>query len=307
MSGTKEIKNRLKSVRETQKITNAMYLIASAKMRKAKEELDRTRPFFNAMGGEIKRIFRTVETVEHRYFYPPSGEHDLPGAYGYLVITADKGLAGAYNQNVIKAAMRLMSEHEDTKLFVVGEYGRQYFMRHHIPIEQSFLYTAQNPTMQRAREIAGRLLELYDKGELVKIFVVYTDMQSALGAKECSFRLLPFHRAQFTAGVGTDNTPTAPIEMIPSVGALLDSIVPSYVAGYIYSVLVDSFCSEQQARMAAMDSANRNAENLIRELTAKYNHVRQSAITQEITEISAGAKQQRESRLRRQPKGGFDS
>lgn len=294
MSGTKEIKARLASVKETQKITNAMYLIASAKMRKAKEELDRTRPFFNAMGGEIKRIFKTVENVDHRYFYPPSGEHDLPGAYGYLVITADKGLAGAYNQNVIKEAERLMSQHDDTKLFVVGEYGRQYFMRRNIPIEQSFLYTAQNPTMQRARDIASRLLELYDNGELVKIFVIYTDMQNALGTKECSFRLLPFHRAQFTASGGNDTAPYSPIEMVPSVGALLDSIVPSYVAGYIYSALADSFCSEQQARMAAMDSANRNAENLISELTAKYNHVRQSIITQEITEISAGAKQLRE-------------
>lgn len=303
MSNTKEIKARLSSVRETQKITNAMYLIASAKMRKAKEELDRTRPFFNAMGGEIKRIFRTVENVDHRYFYPPSGEHDLPGAYGYLVITADKGLAGAYNQNVIKEALRLMGEHDDTKLFVVGEYGRQYFLRHHIPIEQSFLYTAQNPTVQRAREISSRLLELYDKGELVKIFVIYTDMQNALGAKECSFRLLPFHRADF-AVKAEEKAPSSPIEMIPSVGALLDSIVPSYVAGYIYSVLVDSFCSEQQARMAAMDAANRNAEKLIGELTAKYNHVRQSAITQEITEISAGAKRQREIRLCRKQKGG---
>ena len=127
--------------------------------------------------------------------------------------------------------------------------------------------------------------------------------QNALGTKECSFRLLPFHRADF-AVKAEEKAPSSPIEMIPSVGALLDSIVPSYVAGYIYSVLVDSFCSEQQARMAAMDAANRNAEKLIGELTAKYNHVRQSAITQEITEISAGAKRQREMRLCRKQKGG---
>lgn len=299
MSGTKEIKSRLNSVRETQKITNAMYQIASAKMRKAKEELDKTRPFFNAMHAEIKRIFRTVSDVDHRYFYPATGEHDLPGAYGYLVITADKGLAGAYNQNVIKEALRMMSEHDDTKLFVVGEYGRQYFMRHGIPIEQSFLYTAQNPTMQRAREISTRLLELYDQGKLVKIFVIYTDMQGGLEAKACSFRLLPFHRAQFD-NVSDEKELNGPIELLPSVEVLLDNIVPGYLAGYIYSVLVDSFCSEQQSRMSAMDAANRNAEKLIDELRAKYNHVRQSAITQEITEISAGAKWQRENRTKNQ-------
>lgn len=303
MANTKEIKSRLNSVRETQKITNAMYLIASAKMRKAKEDLDKTRPFFNALQAEIKRIFRTVEDVENRYFYPITGEHELKGAYGYLVITADKGLAGAYNQNVIKKAMSLMAEHDDTKLFVVGEYGRQYFLRHGIPIEQSFLYTAQNPTIQRARDISTRLLELYDKGELVKIFVIYTDLQGGLGAKECSFRLLPFHRAQFAPGIH-EKAVSKTIEFIPSVEALLDSIVPSYVTGYIYSVLVDSFCSEQQSRMAAMDAANRNAEKLLEELTARYNHVRQSAITQEITEIAAGARWQRENRQRN--KGGID-
>ncbi|MBR0366530.1 MAG: F0F1 ATP synthase subunit gamma, partial [Clostridia bacterium] len=118
MSTTKEIKNRMTSVRDTQKITNAMYLIASTKLRKAKSDLDMTRPYFNAVLAEIKRIFRINEDVESRYFYPPSGEHELPGSYGYLVITADKGLAGAYNHNVIKEAERMMAEHDDPKLFV---------------------------------------------------------------------------------------------------------------------------------------------------------------------------------------------
>jgi len=127
-----------------------MYLIASTKLRKAKAELDSSRPYFNAIQGEIKRIFRTSENVDSKYFYPVTGEHELPGSYGYLVITADKGLAGAYNQNVIKEALRLMKEHPDPKLFVVGEYGRHYFTSRNIPIEKSFLYTAQNPTIHRA-------------------------------------------------------------------------------------------------------------------------------------------------------------
>ena len=138
MAGLKAIRSRMDSVRDTQKITQAMYLIASAKMRKAKEELDRTRPFFNAVQAEIKRIFRTDAKVEDRYFYPLEGK--LPeGTVGCLVITADKGLAGAYNQNVIKAAKELLDEyHGNTELFVVGEYGRQYCMRHGIPIRRSF-------------------------------------------------------------------------------------------------------------------------------------------------------------------------
>lgn len=290
MASTKEIKNRIKSIKDTQKITNAMYLIASTKLRKAKQELDSTRPYFNSLQGEIKRIFRIDAKVENRYFYPATGEHEFPGSYGYLVITADKGLAGAYNQNVIKEAMRLMKEHDDPKLFVVGEYGRHYFTSHNIPIEQSFLYTAQNPTISRARVISKILLDLFNRDELSKIFIIYTDMKNAINSQACSARLLPFHRADFVVPGSTEKKVKTPFEFQPSIDTVLDNVVPSYVTGFIYSALIDSFCSEQNARMNAMDAANRNAEKLLTELSVQYNHVRQSAITQEITEISAAAK-----------------
>lgn len=293
MATTKEIKNRIKSVKDTQKITSAMYLIASTKLRKAKGELDRTRPYFTALQEEIKRIFRVSEEVESKYFYPPTGEHELPGSYGYLVITADKGLAGAYNQNVIKKAIELMSEHDDPKLFVVGEYGRHYFTSHHIPIEQSFLYTAQNPTLSRARVISNYLLDLFDRRALAKIYIIYTDMQSALASEACATRLLPFHRADFILPDNREKQVKTPFEFEPSIETVLDNVVPSYVTGYIYSALIDSFCSEQNARMNAMDSANRNAEKLLGELSVQYNHIRQAAITQEITEVAAGAKSMR--------------
>lgn len=290
MATTKEIKNHISSVKDTQKITNAMYLIASTKLRKAKGELDLTRPYFQGLQDEIKRIFRIAEDVENKYFYPITGEHEFPGSYGYLVITADKGLAGAYNQNVIKEAMRLMSEHENPKLYVVGEYGRHYFTSHNIPIEQSFLYTAQNPTISRARALSRILLDLFDRGELSKIFIIYTDMKNAMNSQACSARLLPFHRAQFIIPDNHEKKVKTPFEFVPSIETVLDNIVPSYVTGFIYSALIDSFCSEQNARMNAMDSANRNAQKLLDELSVEYNHIRQSAITQEITEVSSGAK-----------------
>ena len=291
MANAKEIKGRIASVRDTQKITNAMYLIASTKLQKAKRDLDQTMPYFSALRGEIKRIFRTVEEVDSQYFYPPTGEQDFPGAYGYLVITADKGLAGAYNQNAIREAQRMMEQHGDYKLFVVGEYGRQYFTARNIPIEKSFLYTAQNPTIQRAREICYLLLDLYQRRELVKIFVIYTDF-GGLEASAKSVRLLPFHRAQFSSA-SREKAVKLPFEFSPSVDTVLDCIIPSYVTGFIYSALVDSFCSEQNARMTAMDSANKNAQDLLDDLSMQYNHMRQGAITQEITEISAGALGQR--------------
>ncbi|MDE7244927.1 MAG: ATP synthase F1 subunit gamma [Oscillospiraceae bacterium] len=295
MPNMKEIKNHINSVKDTQKITNAMYLIASTKLRKAKRDLDQTLPYFNALRGEIKRIFRTVGKVNNRYFYPPdTEERTLPGTYGFLVITADKGLAGAYNQNALKEAQRMLAQHTagDNMIFVVGEYGRQFFASRNVPIEKNFLYTAQNPTLQRARNITSLLLDLYNKGELVKIFVTYTDLGSGLESTAKTVRLLPFHRSQF-ASADKEEKVKVPFEFSPSVDGVLNSMIPSYVSGFIYSALVDSFCSEQNARMTAMDSANRNAQELLDELSAQYNHIRQSAITQEITEISAGALGQR--------------
>ena len=296
MAGTKEIKNHIESVRETKKITNAMYLIASTKLRKARQELDNTRPYFQALQGEIKRIFRTANDVDSHYFYPPDGSPPLEGTYGCLVITADKGLAGSYNQNAIRAALRLLQEHPDTKLFVVGEYGRRFFSQHKIPIEHSFLYTAQNPTMQRAREISALLLDGFDQGNLKKIFIIYTDMENSVSFQARCTRVLPFHRTYFaTAG---EKQVTEPFEFVPDVRAVLNNMMPSYVSGFIYSALIDSFCCEQNARMTAMDSANQNAEKLMGELSLQYNRVRQAAITQEITEVSAGAKAQRQKKER---------
>ncbi|MDO4519162.1 MAG: ATP synthase F1 subunit gamma [Eubacteriales bacterium] len=299
MAGVKEIKDRMKSIRDTQKITNAMYLISSTKLQKAKSEREKTNPYFEALRKEIRSIFRSTEEVDSRYFYPDADAETDEGTFGLLVITADKGLAGAYNQNVIKKAELLMREHPDTKLYVVGEYGRQYFLRKHIPIEHSFLYTAQNPTMQRAREISSILLDRFDKDELDKIFMIYTEMKSSMNAEANTTRLLPFHRSHFmTKEQQPVENNKEEYEFFPSWGELLDNIMFSYVSGYIYSALVDSFCSEQNARMTAMSSANENAEKILGELAIQYNHVRQANITQEITEVVAGAKAQKKKRMR---------
>ena len=298
MAGTKEIKTHIESVRETQKITNAMYLIASTKLQRARTELENTRPYFTALRGEIKRVFRTARDVDSRYFYPLGNDDPLEGTYGCLVITADKGLAGSYNQNAIREAMKLLEQHPDTKLFVVGEYGRRFFAQRQIPIEYSFLYTAQNPTMARAREISALLLDGFDRGELKEIFVVYTDMENSMSFQARSTRLLPFHRTHFSEGAAKEPAVQTLFTFEPDVKTVLDNLMPSYVSGFIYSALIDSFCCEQNARMTAMDSANQNAESLLGELSLQYNRVRQAAITQEITEVSAGARAQRQRKER---------
>ncbi len=292
MASTKEIKNHIASVQDTRKITNAMYLIASTKLRKAKAELDKTLPYFSALRGEVKRIFRSLEGVESHYLLSREGKASDDEVWGCFVITADKGLAGAYNQNAIKAAEALLERHPNTRLFVAGEFGRRYFQRRKQKIELDFNYTAQSPTIERARMIAHSLLRLYDRGELKRIYIVYSNMAKGMVVESRTTRLLPLHKDHFYAPDFEKDVST-PFEFIPSAEVVLESVIHSYLSGFIYSALVDSFCCEQNERMSAMDAANRNAEKIMDELSIQYNRLRQGAITQEITEVSAGAKAQK--------------
>lgn len=295
MASTKEIKDHMESVRETQKITSAMHMISATKMQRAKKELAMIQPYFDAVRVEIKRAFHTEGDLESRYFFPVQGEQNFEGTYGYLIITADKGLAGAYNQNVIKQAFYMLGQHNDNKIFVVGEYGRQYFAAHNIPFEENFKYTVQSPTIRRARQISSRLIDAYNADELKKIYVIYTDFKSSIENEVCSTRLLPFHRSSFAAGKN-EKISDVHFEFEPSLEEVLDNIIPSYITGFVYSALVSSFCSEETARMTAMDSANTNAEKLLSELEMQYHHIRQSEITREITEISSGSRSQKKAR-----------
>ena len=293
MASTSEIRRRIGSVRQTQKITHAMYLISQAKLRKAKQELDNTRPYFQALQTEIGRVFNADSTIESRYLIPADpNAKPLPGVPACLLITADKGLAGAYNQNVIRQGQQLMAEHPGTALYVVGEYGRRWFAQRGVPVEKSFLYTAQNPTLDRARHIAELLLDRFDAGEINSIWIIYTDMKNGLEATVHQAQVMPLHRERFHAATAA-TAGDAVYEFVPSAKAVLDNAVRSCLTGYIYSALVDSFCSEQSTRMTAMNAADQNAEELLKDLSVQYNRARQAAITQEITEVSAGERAQR--------------
>ena len=293
MASTSEIRRRIGSVRQTQKITHAMYLISQAKLRKAKQELDNTRPYFQALQTEIGRVFNADSTIESRYLIPADpNAKPLPGVPACLLITADKGLAGAYNQNVIRQGQQLMAEHPGTALYVVGEYGRRWFAQRGVPVEKSFLYTAQNPTLDRARHIAELLLDRFDAGEINSIWIIYTDMKNGLEATVHQAQVMPLHRERFHAATAA-TAGDAVYEFVPSAKAVLDNAVRSCLTGYIYSALVDSFCSEQSTRLTAMNAADQNAEELLKDLSVQFNRARQAAITQEITEVSAGERAQR--------------
>lgn len=297
MSNVKELKDRIGAVRDTRQITNAMFLVASTKLRHAKEDLERTRPYFDALRREMFRLFRADSGLVNRYFYDEDGTLPDDGVSGILVITGDKGLAGAYNLNVLRKAEALTKENPGARLFVIGEYGRRWFQTRRIPIEPEFRYSAQIPNQDDSRDICTRLLELYQRSELDEILVVYTDMQSSVSSAVRVDRLLPLARSRLAAAE-RDPFSAAEIEYeyFPSQEAVLEAVMRSYLSGFIYSAVVDSLCAEQNARVTSMESANRNAEELIAALSLQLNRERQSAITQEITEISAGAQAQRRGR-----------
>ncbi|MBE6908113.1 MAG: ATP synthase F1 subunit gamma [Ruminococcaceae bacterium] len=292
MASAKELKDRIKAVQETKKITNAMYLISSTKLRRAKVDLAQTRPYFDALRDEIGRILRVGNEYQSRYFFNVDGTPPEGGVRGVLAITADKGLAGAYNVNVIREAERLVRESPDAMLFVVGEYGRRYFAAHYDGMV--YLRGAQSPTLDGARTLCTQLLDLYDEEKLCELTVVYTDMKNSLTSSVLTHRLLPLDRRSFDAAPGEGCR--AELEFIPSEDAVVRGVMRSYLSGFLYAALLDSYCSEQNARVTAMDAANVNAQELLGTLSLQLNRSRQAAITQEITEISAGAQAQKNKR-----------
>lgn len=300
MDSAKEIRDRIASVRDTRKITNAMYLISSNKLRKAMRELEKTLPYFLTLRKSIKSVFDNLPDASSRYVDIGDKRPESAKVRGYLVVTADKGLAGAYNHNVLKLAMEHLHDTAGAKLYAIGRFGRQYFLQKGVEVERNFLYTAQKPNLYRAGEIASALLDAFDRGTLDEIYVIYTVMRNSIVTEATMRRILPFERKHFASQQAADESKyswiageIATYEFYPTVEKVLDSVVRSYLSGYIYSVLVDSFCAEQNSRMSAMDTASRNASEMLAALSLKYNSVRQAAITQEITEVTAGARAQR--------------
>lgn len=290
MANTKEIQNRIKSIKDTMKITNAMYMISSSKLKKAKMDLENTEPYFYTLQVALARVLRHLPDIQHLYFDSRSEISENEKRRGYIVVTADKGMAGAYNHNVIKIAEEELAKHDHTRLYVVGQVGRHYFARKNVHIDKHFQYTAQNPSMHRARVIADTMLEAYENGKLDEVYIIYTKMVNSVTAETDMIQLLPFKREDFS--ISTGNVYNEEIKMEPSPEVVLDRIVPNYITGFIYGALVESFCSEQNSRMMAMDTATNSAKEMLQDLNIKYNRARQAAITQEITEVVGGARAQ---------------
>lgn len=305
MANAKEIQNRIKSIQDTMKITKAMYMMSSMKLRKARIKLENTEPYFDGLQKEISDILLHFPDMEHLYFdNRDSDKEEKVKKKGYIIITGDKGMAGAYNHNVIKEAQRLIGNDTNHKLFVVGELGRQFFYGQHENVAKEFVFSTNNPSIHRARVMTEYIMDLYNREELDEVFVVYTRMINSMKEEVQIERILPLKTHEFikkemidASLIGEGNYDRKALDeadewffIYPSPHEVLEKLVYNYVTGFLYGVLVEGSASEENARMMAMQSATDNAEKMLAELSIEYNRVRQAAITQEITEVIGGAK-----------------
>lgn len=297
MANIREIRERIASIQQILKITNAMYLISSSKLKKARNALDSTEPYFYKLQETIESVLEHTPHVRQRYFDRRSTIPEEKRKKGYIVITGDKGLCGSYNHNILKYTEQKLESAADLDncyLFVMGQVGRMYFQNRisagkKAYVDGEFLYTTQNPTLYRAAEIADIVLEKFKSGELDEVYLLYTDMVTSNLQESRTVQLLPFERRHF--GKAADGTikklPKA--SFVPSPEKVMDYLIPNYAKGIIYGAMVEAFCCEQQSRMTAMDAATNSAKDMIRDLSLVYNRARQAAITQEITEVCGGA------------------
>ena len=293
MPSSKLLKERIESIQDTMKITNAMYMISSTKMRQAKKKLTDSEPYFYGLQGEISRILRHIPEIEHRYFDVREEIPKEKRKIGSIVITADKGLAGAYNHNIVKVEDEILEEPGEHKLFVVGELGRHYYANKGVEIDTNFLYTVQKPTMHRARMISEEVIRSFLDREVDEVHIIYTQMQNAVVMEAVNMQLLPLKKTSFSPLQIPAEIHQEEIEMFPSAEGVLDIMIPNYLTGVIYGCLVEAYASENNARMTAMQSSTDSAKKMLQDLSIQYNRARQAAITQEITEVCSGAKAQK--------------
>lgn len=293
MANTKEIQKRMKSIQDTMKITSAMYMISSSKLRTAKKKLEEAEPYFFTLQCVISRLLRHIPEVHNIFFNQHEQIPDTEKRRGFIVITADKGLAGAYNLNAIKETHELLKMGNHNKLFAVGEAGRQFFLKENLEVDKHFMYTVQKPTLHRARVIEDYVLDLYERDELDEIYIVYTKMENAFSMITETKKLLPMNIEDFSSKHIPADTYQEEIRLAAPIDYIMDRVITNYVNGFIYGALVESYCSEQNSRMMAMESATKSAKDMLFSLVKEYNQVRQAAITQEITEVIGGAKAQK--------------
>lgn len=277
---TRDIKRRIRGIGSTKQITKAMELVASAKLRKTREKLQRTRPYFNTVLDSIQEILASTENLNVPFIQKREVKRSL-----YVVVTADRGLAGGYNSNIIRLVEREIRDKKDkVSLIIVGLRGRDYFKGRGYDIKGEFIGITESPERKDARAIGKMIIDLYKKEEVDEVKIAYTEFKTTISQEAKIMSLLPSEDMK-----AEEKKKTSVIEYEPSPEVVLDYLIPKYIESSVYGVLIESSCSEQGARRTAMESATDNAEEMIDGLKLSYNSARQAAITREISEIVTGA------------------
>ena len=278
------------------KITKAMYMVSSMRVQKAKKKLAETLPFFDGLQKQIREVLLHFPEMHHLYFDNRiEDEREFVKRKIYIVITGDKGMAGPYNLNVIKAAREKFSEDEDYRIYCVGETGRHVFMAEKLPVSADFRMSSNNPSIHRARVMCEMLTDKYKNEEVDEIHVIYTRMRNSVTSEVRTEQLLPLRTSRFLTdqvkkAAQGEIVDASEMEIFPSPEDVLETLVRNIITGFLYGAMVESQASEESARMMSMKTATDNADAMLAELSRQYNQFRQAAITQEITEIVGGAK-----------------
>ena len=282
MASMRDIKRRKGSIQSTQQITKAMKLVSTVKLQRAKANAERSKAYFDCMYATVKSMLAKAGELDHKFLRP--GESDRKAV---VVITSNRGLAGGYNSNITKLITKGDFNKEDLDIYAIGKKGRDTLARngYNIVVEDSEII--EEPSYPDAMKLANTLLESFANGEIGEIYLAYTRFKNTVSHEPTLIKLLPveIEVAEDEDVQGME----APMGFEPEDDEALDMIIPKYVTSLIYGGLTHAVASENGARMQAMDSATSNAEEIIDKLTLQYNRARQGAITQELTEIIAGA------------------
>jgi F-type H+-transporting ATPase subunit gamma len=283
MASMRDIKRRRESVQSTGQITKAMKLVSTVKLQKAKAKAENTKPYFNHMYKAVNAMLRKSGTILHPYLEGGKSEKK-----GIIVVTSNRGLAGGYNSNIIKMVLGSGISKEDAVIYAVGRKGKDALARRGYTVAADYSNVMNEPVFNDAVSIGRRVLEDFAEGKIGEIYLVYTEFKNTVTHIPTWLKLLPVVVSEEKEEEDAMDALTL-MEYEPEAEEALDLIIPKYINSLVYGGLMQSFASENGARMQAMDSATQNAEEMISDLELKYNRARQGSITQELTEIIAGA------------------
>ena len=280
MASMRDIKRRKGSIQSTQQITKAMKLVSTVKLQRAKQNAKKSQTYFHCMYNTVHSILRKTQNLEHRYL--KSGES---GKKAVIVITSNRGLAGGYNSNVTKLITQGELANEDLVIYAIGKKGKDSLAKSY-EIRADYSDAIDDPTYADAMKISKEVLDAFEEGEISEIYLAYTGFKNTVVHIPTLLKLLPVEISD-EEEVAEDDQILMNFE--PQDEEALDLLIPKYITSLIYGGMIEAIASENGARMQAMDSATSNAEEMIDDLTLLYNRARQGSITQELTEIIAGA------------------